>query len=596
MSDKSDLKAELERKKQRLAQIREEKKRKEEERKKKEADLQQKKEPVQDDSDLDRKRRETEALLQSIGISPEPPLVQPLHFLTWDTCYFHYLVPTPMSPSSKSVSTPSEAGSQDSGDLGPLTRTLQWDTDPSVLQLQSDSELGRRLHKLGVSKVTQVDFLPREVVSYSKETQTPLATHQSEEDEEDEEMVEPKVGHDSELENQDKKQEVKEAPPRELTEEEKQQILHSEEFLIFFDRTIRVIERALAEDSDIFFDYSGRELEEKDGDVQAGANLSFNRQFYDEHWSKHRVVTCMDWSLQYPELMVASYNNNEDAPHEPDGVALVWNMKFKKTTPEYVFHCQHPVYCVNVVGTQNAHNLITVSTDGKMCSWSLDMLSTPQESMELVYNKSKPVAVTGMAFPTGDVNNFVVGSEEGTVYTACRHGSKAGIGEVFEGHQGPVTGINCHMAVGAIDFSHLFVTSSFDWTVKLWTTKHNKPLYSFEDNADYVYDVMWSPVHPALFACVDGMGRLDLWNLNNDTEVPTASVAIEGASALNRVRWAQGGKEVAVGDSEGRIWIYDVGELAVPHNDEWTRFARTLVEIRANRADSEEEGAVELSA
>lgn len=39
-----------------------------------EADLQQKKEPAQEDSDLDRKRRETEALLQSIGISPEPPL------------------------------------------------------------------------------------------------------------------------------------------------------------------------------------------------------------------------------------------------------------------------------------------------------------------------------------------------------------------------------------------------------------------------------------------------------------------------------------------------------------------------------------------
>lgn len=43
---------------------------------------------------------------------------------------------------------------------------------------------------------------------------------------------------------------------------------------------------------------------------------------------------------QYPELVVASYNNNEDAPHEPDGVALVWNIKFKKATPEYIFHCQ----------------------------------------------------------------------------------------------------------------------------------------------------------------------------------------------------------------------------------------------------------------
>uniref|UniRef100_A0A8C9YVF4 Dynein cytoplasmic 1 intermediate chain 1 n=1 Tax=Sander lucioperca TaxID=283035 RepID=A0A8C9YVF4_SANLU len=555
MSDKSDLKAELERKKQRLAQIRQEKKIKEEERKKKESESQQKREATPEDSDLDRKRRETEALLQSIGISPEPSLV-----------------PTPVSP-SKSVSTPSETGSQDSTDGG----------------------AAGRMQRLGASKITQVDFLPKEVVSYCKETQTPLTAHLSEEEEEeDEEMMEAKSGPESEQQDEDDNRENKEVL-RELTEEERQQILHSSEFQSFFECSIRVMERALAEDSNIFFDYGGRELEDKEGDLGSGSSLSFSRLFYDEHWSKHRVITCLDWSLQYPELLVASYNNNEDAPHEPDGVALVWNIKFKKATPEYIFHCQHPVYCVNVVGTQNANNLITVSTDGRMCSWSLDMLSQPQETMELVYNKSKPVAVTGMAFPTGDVNNYVVGSEEGTVYTASRHGSKAGICEMFEGHQGPVTGISCHSAVGTVDFSHLFITSSFDWTVKLWSTKHNKPLYSFEDNADYVYDVMWSPVHPAIFAAVDGMGRLDLWNLNNDTEVPTASVTIEGASALNRVRWSSGGKEVAVGDSEGRVWIYDTGELSVTHTDDWARFARTLMEIRANRADGEEEGPMELA-
>uniref|UniRef100_A0A3B3RAX7 Cytoplasmic dynein 1 intermediate chain 1 n=1 Tax=Paramormyrops kingsleyae TaxID=1676925 RepID=A0A3B3RAX7_9TELE len=595
MADKSDLKAELERKKQRLAEIREEKKRKEEERKKRDV-RSQKSEAVPEDSDLDHKRRETEALLQSIGISPEPPLDR-LH------------------------------------DDGPPSNAVK-------LFLISRS----RTQRLGPSKITQVDFQPRELVTYSKETQTPLAVLQSEDEDEDEEILEPAPQLVPEPREEEGKQEAKEAPPRELTEEEKQQMLHSDEFLIFFDCTIRVMERALAEDSDIFFDYSGRDLDDKEGDIQAGSNLSFNRLFYDEHWSRHRVVTCLDWSPQYPELMVASYNNNEGAPHDPDGVALVWNMKFKKTTPDYIFHCQssvvsvgfarfhpnlvvggtysgqivlwdnrshrrtpaqrtplsasahtHPVYCVNVVGTQNANNLITVSTDGKMCSWSLDMLSQPQESMELVYNRSKPVAVTCMAFPASDVNNFVVGSEEGAVYTASRHGSKAGIGEMFEGHQGPVTGISCHNAVGPIDFSHLFVTSSFDWTVKLWNTKHNKPLYSFEDNADYVYDVMWSPVHPALFAAVDGMGRLDLWNLNSDTEVPAASVTMEGCPALNRVRWAPTGREVAVGDSEGRVWIYDVGELAVPHAEDWTRLVRTLAEIRANRSDAEEEAASQLA-
>lgn len=38
------------------------------------SDSKQKRETTPEDSDLDRKRRETEALLQSIGISPEPPL------------------------------------------------------------------------------------------------------------------------------------------------------------------------------------------------------------------------------------------------------------------------------------------------------------------------------------------------------------------------------------------------------------------------------------------------------------------------------------------------------------------------------------------
>ncbi len=45
------------------------------------------------------------------------------------------------------------------------------------------------------------------------------------------------------------------------------------------------------------------------------------------------------------------------------------------------------------------------------------------------------MATTCLSFPQNDVNNFIVGSEEGTLYTACRHGSRAGILDLFEGHQ-----------------------------------------------------------------------------------------------------------------------------------------------------------------
>lgn len=499
--------------------------------------------------------------------------------------------------------------------------------------------------KLGISQLTQTNIPPKEPVLYNKETQT--KNLEPEEPPDEFEAIVPQKPKEAEPQAETEatgEESREEVPVIELSEEQKAHILNSGEFSKFFDKAARLMERALCETVDITFDYSGAEAEDTEGDTLASGKLAFNREFFDERWSRHRTVTCLDWSTQYPELLVAAYNNNEDAPHEPDGVALIWNMKYKKESPEYIFHCQsgvmsvtfakfhpnliiggtysgqivlwdnrsskktpvqrtplsatahtHPVYCVNVVGTQNAHNLISVSTDGKMCSWSLDMLSQPQDSMELQYKQSKAVAVTCLSFLAGDVNNFVVGSEEGSVYTACRHGSKAGISDIFEGHYGPATGIDTHSAAGPIDFSYLFLTSSFDWTIKLWSHKNPRPLYSFEDNGDYVYDVQWSPIHPALFAAVDGTGRLDLWNLNHDTEVPTASTNSESMTSLNRLRWTHSGHQISVGDDDGHVFIYDVGEqLAVPRPDEWSRFQNTVHEIQANASSVGEIGSPKM--
>ena len=50
----------------------------------------------------------------------------------------------------------------------------------------------------------------------------------------------------------------------ELSEEEKKQILMSEKFQKFFDYSSRIIERALAEEVDIFVDYAGKDSAGKD--------------------------------------------------------------------------------------------------------------------------------------------------------------------------------------------------------------------------------------------------------------------------------------------------------------------------------------------
>ena len=114
-----------------------------------------------------------------------------------------------------------------------------------------------------------------------------------------------------------------------------------------------------------------------------------------------------------------------------------------------------------------------------------------------------------------------------------------------------------------------------------------KALYSFENNSDYVYEASWSPIHPALFASIDGTGRLDLWNLINDAEVPISTVNID--AALNKIRWTNNGLQIAVGDDQGKISIYDVNEnYAQPRADDWTKFVRVLQDLKQNTSELDE--------
>ncbi|KAL0882063.1 hypothetical protein ABMA27_000644 [Loxostege sticticalis] len=636
MSSMSDRKAELERKKAKLQALREEKDRRRREKEQKDAEeaLQR----ASAASSLD-SRRDLDEMLSSLGVAPVKDVLSSLSSMT---------SLTPPQTASPDASLPH--------------------TDKSSLPLQGGA---KKPAQLQVVSVQSTDIPPKENVTYAKQTQTTAsgvtelrdahatdyyvltfdgdAARQG--DDEDAAFhgklppgilphglptvkeVQPAVT----AAPQEKKEEEKEKKVRELSVDEKQTIMLSAEFQRFISRAGRVIERALAESVDIYTDYTGGGDAENALDDKSDARLSLVRTFYDERWSRGRCVTCLDWSSAHPELMLASYHNSDDAPHDPDGVCLVWNTKFKKNTPEDIFHCQspvmsatfarfhpnlilggtysgqivlwdnrvqkrtpvqrtplsslahtHPVYCLSVVGSQNAHNLISVSTDGRMCTWSLDMLSQPQETLELQHRQSKAVAVTCMGFPHGDVNNFVLGSEDGNVYTGSLYGQRAGVSDCIEAHAGPVTALSCHCAPAAADLAHLYLTASVDWSVKLWSSKENKALYSFEDSGDYVSDVRWSPTHPALFAAVDAAGRLDLWNLNRDTEVPVASIQAEGGVAFNRVSWTPAGTHVTAGDDAGKIWVYELAEhVAQPRHDEWTKFVYTLQELRNNQADEE---------
>ncbi|CED84700.1 Cytoplasmic dynein intermediate chain [Phaffia rhodozyma] len=463
---------------------------------------------------------------------------------------------------------------------------------------------------------------------------------------------------------------------RDLTEDQRNQIYLAPEFLEFVENSSKIVQRALSDGYDYIKDYTSGGA--GDIDDEEGKNIKLICTFTDDRWTKGRSVTDIDWSPKFPELSVASYNKSVSQVNDPDGLVAVWNLHLLDR-PEFVFHSQtdvlstlfspfhanlifggtysgqillwdtrakhlpvlktplsaaghtYPVYDMKMVGTQNAHNLITSSTDGMVCSWLADMLAQPHESLDLrhsAHKKTDEVSITSLDFPSNETTTFWVGTEEGNVYQALRYdraGAKAGLKQqdIYRGHAGPVTGLHFHPLHGSVDFGDLFLTSSVDWTVKLWRTRQDgrpggsgagdgtssanrpnsskditstglggvqatniSPIHSFEENTDYVYDVRWHPVHPSVFGTVDGTGRFDLWDLNRDIEVPTLSTQTPSSRALNKVAWdKKEGRRVALGSSDGSVYVYEVGEAAMPSESEWADFQKTLNGMRTGGQD-----------
>ncbi|WVF67263.1 hypothetical protein IAT40_002011 [Kwoniella sp. CBS 6097] len=458
-----------------------------------------------------------------------------------------------------------------------------------------------------------------------------------------------------------------------LSNEQRQAIFAAPDFTAFIEESTKIVQRVLSDGYDYIKDYTIG----IDGafDESKGQKVKLFCAFSDERWTHGRSVTDIDWSPKFPELIAASYNKNPSAVNDPDGIVAVWNLHLLER-PEFIFHYPsdvlsvtfspyhptlifggsysgqvllwdtrakhlpvlktplsatghtYPIYAMKMVGTQNANNLISSSTDGLICSWLADMLSQPQETLPLTvpsHNKTDEVSVTCLDFPDNETSTFWIGTEEGSVYQGNRYdraSSKAGLNneEVYRGHAAPVTGLDFHPSTGSIDFSDLFLTSSVDWTVKLWRTKASspssssssnanaggsasarlkpststsggrggaedrdrnpqlQPLHSFEEADDYVFDVKWHPHHPAVFGTVDGSGKFDLWNLNQDVEVPISSTSVS-PRAINKLAFDRSptSRKAGLGSSDGKVYIYDLPEkLVTPRDNEWVEMQKNV--------------------
>ncbi|KAJ3275934.1 hypothetical protein HDV01_006801 [Terramyces sp. JEL0728] len=375
--------------------------------------------------------------------------------------------------------------------------------------------------ELSIESIGVFDFLPEERVMYSKEMQTddiPVAA-------EAKEVTSEKIVSDNFV------QEDVAAPVAELTETEKLNLLNSGDFNEFFERSSKMMERALEEEYDYLIDYTQGITQQKNT-----SEIQLYKQFQHDRWTRNRQITDLDWSTLFPELCLASYNKNPTNINESDGLVLVWNLHLSER-PEFVLHAQEIIE-------------ITLSQDR---------------------NLADDVSVTCHAFQNSETSILYVGSEKGRIYQVNRFeraGIKAGIdfNMLYDDHSSCVTALDTHPSKHP-DFQNLMLSSSFDWTVKLWNTQQYKtssaaikPIKSFEESRDFITDVKWCPTSPSVFASVDGSGNLDLYNLIT-SEIPISTISAQNGHGFNRLSWDKLGSKIACGSLDGSMQIYEVGHV-----------------------------------
>ena len=206
-------------------------------------------------------------------------------------------------------------------------------------------------------------------------------------------------------------------------------------------------------------------------------------EFYDPEICNNRVVNSMEWSLKHQELLLCGYTKSSDfSINQANGLILLWSLAMRKA-PEFTLTCQtevtsaifhkfnpklvvgatytgqiliwdtrgkslpvqktppggkfhsHPVYCLGINGTTNSNNIISVSNDGVLCTWSMSNLSKPTKRIELKHKKKRnegqvnsvqsnateEVGAICMAIQENELNTVFIGSDDSDIYQVYTH-------------------------------------------------------------------------------------------------------------------------------------------------------------------------------
>ncbi|KAJ3326968.1 WD repeat-containing protein 78 [Blyttiomyces sp. JEL0837] len=173
-------------------------------------------------------------------------------------------------------------------------------------------------------------------------------------------------------------------------------------------------------------------------------------------------------------------------------------------------------------------------------------------------------------FNPRDSNIYLVGTEDGHIHKcSCSYNEQYLLTQF--GHTGPVYKVKWSPFLPGT-----FISSSADWTVRLWVDDEEEASLKFQSGKDAITDIAWSPASSTMFGCVSNDGRMEIWDLQYSVLDPIILHTVLDRQ-LTSILFASKSPTVLIGDDNGAVNVYNLRysntsdskkySLSVPHGN-----------------------------
>lgn len=261
----------------------------------------------------------------------------------------------------------------------------------------------------------------------------------------------------------------------------------------------------------------------------------------------------------------------------------------EKSQHRYIHHTA-PIVLIEQLDSDNSSSLVSVSADGVINTWSPNLLAFPKLDSVRILGKTGRLTMKDQirvscvlslrhAQKTAEndnslhapeyrfLNNTVLGSPSGAIYKLLNNKDKSFLVRNIEKDDTPQIASVSAMAELAVGTSSLIVSAYLDWHIRLWDDSASSPILSIPTST-LVTGIYIRPQHAlqmVTVGCVsppDVGARIDFWDLLARSMSPVSSIPLQVDGKVSiAASFSEDGSQLIIGFGNGDISIWEIDEI-----------------------------------